>query len=197
MAWLRMRPALALIITLLALAACDSASTTITSSTPTATTLPLPTATATLVPAPTPINVPSGWSVLAGQHFSLAYPADQKPYTKPDEDFSNAIDYFFLLPDGTGTPVRVFVYPQAQASLVDGYCQPASADIQQVTFASLPMTFTLTGEGSALRSWFFVNTQRTAFAIQAEDNGADAATEAADESILATFTPDDATPLGC
>ena len=167
------------------------------SSTPTATTLPSPTATATLVPAPTPTNVPDGWSVLAGQHFSLAYPADQKPYTKPDEDFPNGIDYFFMLPDGTGTPVRLFVYPQAQASLVAGYCQPASSDNQQVTFAGLPMFFTLTGEASVLRSWFFVNAQHTAFVIQAEDNGADAATQASDESILATFTPDDATPLSC
>jgi len=197
MARLRMRPALALIAVLLCLAACDSAPSTVTSSTPTSTTLPSPTATATLVPAPTPTNVPSGWSVLAGLHFSLAHPADQQPYTKPDEAFSTGTDYFFSLPDGSVTPVRVFVYPQAQTSLVASYCQPDSADNQHVTFAGLPMTFTLSGEGSVLRSWLFVNAQHTAFAIQAEDNGADAATLAADEAILATFTPDDAAPVGC
>lgn len=46
----------------------------------------LPTATLEVAPAPTPTNIPTGWSVLAGLHLSLAYPREWAVRTIPPHE---------------------------------------------------------------------------------------------------------------
>ena len=190
---LHARPLPVLLGALLCLGACDSAKHS--SSTPTATTLPSPSA--TLAPAPTPGDVPAGWSVLAGPHFSLAYPAGWTFQTVPPNVTTNGTVFILLLPGGTDSGVRVTVNPQARDSDLGAYCLPTGADIQRVTMAGLPMAYTVSGERPLYRSWYFANAHRTAYALQASDTDASAATQEEDAAILATFTPDDATPLRC
>ena len=167
------RLALALLGTLLCLtlAACASTPRVSVSPTATATTLIAPTATPML--DPTPIAVPAGWTVLDMPHFSLAYPPGWTVLTHPPDDVYPYTVYFILLPSGAASAVRLSVQPHAQSSYLTAYCAPVTADWQHLTFAGLPMGYTLTGEGSAMRSWYFVNAQGTAYSLQASDANAD------------------------
>jgi hypothetical protein len=130
-------------------------------------------------------------------HFSLAYPLGWTVETQPPDDVYPYTIYFILLPSGAASAVRLSVQPHAQSSYLTAYCAPVSADWQHLTFAGLPMGYTLTGEGSAMRSWYFVNARGTAYSLQASDANADVATQVQDEAILATFRPDIANPLKC
>jgi hypothetical protein len=105
--------------------------------------------------------------------------------------------YVLLLPDGETSGLQVTVFPQARGSDLGAYCLPASEDVQRVTLAGLQMAYTLSGEVLLYRSWYFADSEDTAYTLQAGDVGAEAATQARDEAILNTFTPDDALPLAC
>ncbi|MDE3231204.1 MAG: hypothetical protein KGO05_15100 [Chloroflexota bacterium] len=78
------------------------------------------------------------------------------------------------------------------------YCAPANGQ-QKVTLGGAPMLYGLSGEegGGMKRSWFFVNAQDTAFALDADDTQSAAAIQEQDNAILATFRPDSATPWPC
>lgn len=179
---------------LVCLAAC--APTASVSVSPTATTPPAPTTTPTLAPAPTPTNVPSGWLVLAGEHFSLAYPPGWTPQTAPQQDGS--VLYTIAPPDAQTAPVRVMVQANVPSSTISSpYCMPASSDIQRTTLAGLAMTFMLSGEGQLDRTWAFANAQRTVFVLAVGDAQSGDAARAQSDAILATFRPDDSTPWGC
>ncbi len=192
------RPVFALLgaLALLCLAACAPAATASVSPTATVTSVPTLAPTPTLAPAPTPTNVPDGWSVLVGWHFSLAYPPGWTPQTVPQQDGS--VLYLVIAPNNQ-MAVRVLVQDHEPALNIQGmYCPPASGEVQHITLAGLPMTYTpLSGEGQSMRSWAFVNAQATAFALDAGDAQSSNATQAQDESILATFRPDNATPWTC
>lgn len=153
---------------------------------PTATTPP--TATPAPVLAPTPADVPAGWQVLATEHFSLAYPPDwtiQPPSDNPA---------YFIVSPTRQSELIVDVQPQGDVSR---YCLPAASGAKHTTFASLSMTYLITGEGDSLRTWYFANAQHTLYGLDAEDTQADAATQAQDEAILSTFRPDNADPWQC
>lgn len=159
-------PALVLVGTLLCLAACSP--TARVSVIPTATRPPAPTATPTLAPAPTPTNVPAGWAVLVTTRFSLAYPSDWAPQTIPQSDGS--VLYLVVPPSSQAPSVRVSVQENVPSpNIGDPYCMPANGDIQRTTLATLPMTYALSGEGLADRTWVFANAQRTVYALDAGD----------------------------
>lgn len=179
-------------LALISLAGCAPTATASVTPTATAATTPQPTATSTLAPAPTPTNVPAGWSVLDTPHFSIAYPQGWTPNTYPQQDGS--ILYSITYPQHP--PVDVL----AQEHMPNGassYCAPPSG-FQKVVLAGAPMSYGLVGEeGGFKRSWFFVNAQDTAFALDADDTQSAAAVQAQDNAILATFRPDSATPWPC
>ncbi len=188
--------ALALLSALLCLAACAPAATASVSPTATVTSVPTLAPTPTLAPAPTPTNVPAGWAVLDTPHFSIAYLSDWTSQTVPQQDGS--VLYLVIAPNNQIT-VRVLVQDHEPALNIQGmYCPPASGEVQHITLAGLPMTYTpLSGEGQSMRSWAFVNAQATAFSLDADDAQSSSATQAQDGSILATFRPDSATPWPC
>jgi hypothetical protein len=199
------RPALVLLGALLCLAACAPTATvsvppTATVSVPPTPTTP-PTATPTLVPAPTPTNVPSGWLVLSGQHFSLAYPPGwsvQMPETN-----TGATIYFLAPPPSShdqGVEVEVFQVPQSVGSEgMPPYCfGPGQDGLKRVLLAGIPMAYQFgIGEGADMRSWNFVNAQRTHYTLDADDAHGTAMVQAQDDRILATFRPDNVTPWQC
>jgi hypothetical protein len=53
------------------------------------------------------------------------------------------------------------------------------------------------GEGGYMRVWDFVNAQGTHFTLSALDAQGTTAVQAQDDSILATFRPDNAIPWSC
>jgi hypothetical protein len=168
----------------------------------TATTRPTltPTPTATLVPAPTPANVPAGWTVLDTPHFSLAYPAGWS-VRMPDTNTGGTI-YFLAPPSPHDQGVTVMVYPGPPSVGSGGmapFCVgPGRGGVGRVTLAGLPMAYQFgVGEGASTRVWDFVNTQGTHFTLDAEDAQGAAAVQAQDNSIVATFRPDNAIPWSC
>jgi hypothetical protein len=77
------------------------------------------------------------------------------------------------------------------------YCLPPNSGIQQIVLAGLPMAYELAGQGLFMRTWTFVNSQRTQYRLDALDEQGTAAVQAQDVSILATFRPDNSTPWQC
>jgi hypothetical protein len=187
---------------LLPLAACAPA--TAVNISPTATTARAPTAlqtaAPTVAPAPTPTNVPPGWSVLTSQHFSLAYPpgwAVQTPETN-----TGAAVYFLAPPTPHNQGVMVSVYqlaPSAGSANMAPYCLgPGQDGLGRVRLAGLAMAYQFgTGEGASMRSWTFVNAQRTLYTLNAVDAQGTTAVRAQDDSLLATFRADNAEPWRC
>jgi hypothetical protein len=165
----------------------------------TVTTLPAPIASPTLAPVPTPTNLPAGWAVLVAPHFSLGYPPGWTPQTDPQPDGS--VLYTITPPSALAPPVIVTVQANVSASDVEGsHCVPANGangDPHSTTLAGLPMVYTLSGEGQLDRLWGFANAQRTVFGLSAGDAQSGSAVQAQDDTIFATFRPDDATPWGC
>ena len=188
----RTRPAAALLGALLCLAAC--APTVAVSVPPTATMPPTSTVASTLTLAPTPTNVPAGWIVLATTHFSLAYPSDWTP----DSVAVDEQTYVIIWGPAKRSAVQVTAVPRADVTTyLTPYCRPESEGAHTATLANLPMTFKLTGLGNTVRVWRFANAQQTLYLLSTGDAGADAATQAQDAAILATFRPDNATPWPC
>ncbi len=196
----RTRLAFALLGALLCLAACAPTATV--SVSPTATTSPaptyptaLPTATLEVAPAPTPTNVPAGWSVLAGLHLSLAYPPEWAVRTIPPHEGLTSTLYN-LAPAAASQDLFVVVQVQPRATDLSPYCAPG-ASWRRATLAGLPMVFAVTGAGRPVREWTFANAQRTVYTLYTDDTQADTAAQARDDTILATFRPDNADPWHC
>jgi len=178
------RLALALLGILVCLAACVPAA--VRRPSTAATTPPAPTP-APLALAPTPASVAAGWLVLDTPYFSLAYPPNWTTLTLSGPRY-------FIKPPTRQSQVIVVAQPQSDVS---PYCLAASSGARHTTFARLPMTYLLSGQGNDLRTWIFANAQRTLYSLQAEDAHADAATQAADTALLDTFHPDNAVPWRC
>lgn len=192
-------PAYALVAAALFVSACAGSTVQVPVATPTATVPPIPTATATPIPAPTPLNVPAGWTVLVGLHFSLAYPNGWTVQSYPS---NNGSIIYVLEPANTnnqGVEVYAFQAPQtARISDLSTYCLPQSAGVSRSMLAGLPMAYLgVTGEGNNMRSWSFVNTQRTIYALDALDAQGTAAVQAQDNVSLNTFRPDNPIPWQC
>jgi hypothetical protein len=187
-------PVLALLAALLCLAACAPTSLVSVSPSATATTRP------TLTPAPTPTNVPAGWTVLDTPHFSLAYPAGWS-VQMPDTNTEGTI-YFLAPPSPHAQGVGVTVYPGPPNVGSEGmaqYCGDLSqGGVGRVTLAGLPMVYLFgAGEGAFMRRWDFVNVVGTHFTLDAEDAQGATADQSQDDTILATFRPDNAIPWSC
>src|SRR5258708_8872467 len=154
----------------------------------------------TATPTATPARVPAGWKVLTTTYFSLAYPPDWTPVAKyVPKNYPGEVaytDYFLNTPDGHAQ-LDVFAAPVSSVPL---YCRVARPQAQPTTLAGLPMRYALFVYPDApggVRWWSFVNAQKMGYGLRAYDGDASAATKAQDDAILATFRPDDATPLQC
>jgi hypothetical protein len=80
---------------------------------------------------------------------------------------------------------------------VSPYCEGAVSGAQHTTFAGLPMTYVLGGQGNDLRTWIFANMQRTFYQLSADDSQAGAALQTEDTTILSTFRPNNTDPWTC
>jgi hypothetical protein len=148
-----------------------------------------PTATETpaITLAPTADVIPSGWQVLDTQYFSVAYPQDWTTETL------SGPRYFFW-PPAKQSQVIVAVDPQGDVS---PYCEGAVSGAQHTTFAGLPMTYVLGGQGNDLRTWMFANTEHTFYQLSADDSQAGAALQTEDTTVLSTFRPNNSDPWAC
>jgi hypothetical protein len=182
-------------LALAGLAACAPAAMARVSATATPTTPLLLIDTPTPDLALTPTDVPAGWTVLYSLWFSLAYPLDWTVQIPSQKDGS--VLYVLNSPDGQAD-VRVAVHLNVPDPTIGRpYCLPASADVQYTTLAGLPMTYMLSGDGLRDRTWTFANAQRTVFTLDAGDAQSSGAIQTQDDTILATFTPDNANPWSC
>lgn len=146
-------------------------------------------ATPTEVP-PTPTNVPAGWVVFVGPHFTIAYP---KAWTYANGAVpGNAFGVSIVLQNAsTGellTIEETYGYTPAQLQTL---CAQGAGPAQ---LAGLPMRYTL--DAGATRTWYFVTSHHYAYALVALDAGQPPSVLAAHDAILATFRPDDPFP-GC
>jgi hypothetical protein len=150
-------------------------------------------ATPTATPAQQPSsNVPAGWQVYAGAHYTIAYPPDWS--------------YSFKSPP-TGAQGQGIILSGAQTSdqitIMEQYGF-SSSDIQKLCklgegetmtrLAGLPMKYTL-GEG-VYRTWFFLNSQGYSYSLTVLDGNQPQAAQKQHDAILATFRPRDSAS-GC
>ncbi len=162
--------------------------------TSTSTTLPSPVP--TTIPAgsaPTPTDVPAGWQVYVGPHFSVAYPAGWTVSPNPQGDNSPShpnVVYALAMPDGTGH-VSIGETDNVDAATIQSDFCAGQATI--VTLAGLPMRYQV-NSGGVNRSWEFVTTQGTVYGLTTTDGNQSASSQAQDQAILATFTPEYTTP---
>ncbi|HZC76450.1 MAG TPA: hypothetical protein VE258_01795 [Ktedonobacterales bacterium] len=152
-------------------------------------------------PTAAPARVPAGWKVLATPHFRLAYPPDWAPEspsrlaTPPADPWQFHIDA-----PAHQLALRVDVVTNANVSDFCPVGAPTTRQFQPTTLAGLPMKYLLVAYpngGGLVRWWVFANAQHTSYKLRAFDGEASAATQAQDDAILATFRPDNATPLQC
>lgn len=179
-------------LALLGFTACAPTTTASVAPTETAVSTTAPTATLALAPAPTPTNVPAGWSVLDTPHFSLAYPQGWTQSVYPQQDGSTL---YQITPTNPQQPALAVIVQERTSN--GGSSCASGGGFQQVTLAGIPMGYGISGEGQLDRSWSFVNAQGTAFALSAGDAQSGSAIQAQDDTILATFRPDNATPWKC
>lgn len=182
--------ALALCFFLLcALAACSQPS----AAQPTATTAPTTAATATptqqATALPTATNIPSGWSVFAGDHFTIAYPPTWTYTTSPPQTGLQGMGVSFSNGQQSGviTVIESYGYSPTDAQSL------CSRGGTPVTFDGLPMSY-MVGEG-VHRNWTFVNHDQISFDLDAFDAAQPQAVQQADDAVLATFRPANPTPL--
>jgi hypothetical protein len=157
----------------------------------------LPTSLPIAAVAPTPTDVPAGWTVLAGWHFSMAYPPG---WSLQSDVLATGPTYNLEPPNphDQGVEVDVALLPPYASSVDTGpYCLSSNHGIHQTTFAGLPMAYEITGEGVYTRTWTFVNSQHTEYMLKALDEQGTAAAQGLDDSILATFRPDGSTRWHC
>jgi hypothetical protein len=161
-----------------------------TSATSTPTFTPPPSA--TVVPGPpTPTNVPSGWQVYSGQHFTIAYPpAWTMPPSQPETGLSGGGITFFNPAPASGQVSLVEEWGYSKSDL-QAICQLSGT---KVSLAGLSMNYTV-GEG-VHRNWLFIDSQGVTFVLDALDALRSSPIQQLDNSILATFRPDD-TSSGC
>lgn len=153
--------------------------------TSTPTVVDIPTATPVPVP-PTPTNVPAGWQVYFGIHFTIAYPANWTMTPSPHQQGLQGGGVTLSNPDNTGLVSVVESYGYSQSQL-QSICQ---FDGTPKMLAGIQMRYVL-GEG-VHRNWSFVNSNGVEYSLDALDATRPQAVQALDDSVLATFRPDDA-----
>lgn len=156
--------------------------------TPTATVAPAPTATTAPGP-PTPTNVPAGWQVYTGTHFTIAYPANWTHSTSPHQQGLQGEGLVLSSPEHTGIITVVESYGYSQSAL-QSWCHFSGT---YRMLAGIRMQFVI-GEGD-IRYWSFANSNSVLYDLSAFDMRWPPEVQALDDSILATFRPDNATPL--
>jgi hypothetical protein len=141
---------------------------------------------------PTPTNVPPGWQVFFGPHFTIALPQDwslagngaaQTGFMGQSFQFQNGRHIMYL------TVGEEYGFTPSQL-------QDLCAQVTQssVVIAGIAMHYTVAGGMG--RSWFFINSQDHEFGLSAGDGLLSQDIRATDDAILATFRPDDPTS-GC
>lgn len=152
---------------------------------------PQSTASATRVlGSPTPLNVPAGWQIYSGPHFTIAYPNGWTMTTSAVQ--TGLMGQGIILTDptqpGTGQVSVVEEYGYSSSQL-QAICQlPGTI----VTLAGLRMKYTV-GEG-VHRNWQFVSSSGVSDTLDAQDGNQLQDVQKQHDRILATFRPDDATP---
>lgn len=140
---------------------------------------------------PTPTNVPAGWQVYSGPHFTIAYPSGWSTQSDNPPTGSMGLTISLQKPQGREIVVQE-LYGYSDAQFKD-MCKPLVGGTP-VRLATLPMTYQLF-EG-VYRQWFFINSNRYSYMLEVLDGNQPQAAQAADDAVLATFRPDDPTP-GC
>jgi hypothetical protein len=149
-----------------------------------------PNATPTYAP-PTPTNVPPGWQVFFGPHFTIALPPDwslagygsaQTGQMGGIYQFQNGRHIMYVAVGET--------YGFTPSQLQD-LCKQL---VSPVMLAGIPMHYTLAS--GFYRSWFYINSQNHEYGLTAGDGVLSPDIQATDDAILATFRPDDPTS-GC
>lgn len=154
---------------------------------------PIPTS--TLGP-PTPTNVPAGWHVYSGQHFTIAVPADWGVKTYPLSVTQQGHDVTYSFSPSTTAHLGVDVMEDSgldEATLQHDFC-PNPAHEPTVALAGLPMRYSVI-EG-VHRSWQFITNTGTSYQLSINDGLAGKDVQAHDDAVLATFRSEDTTP-GC
>lgn len=152
--------------------------------------------TATAIPAgsaPTPTNVPAGWQVYVGPHFSIAYPAGWSVSPNPQGDNSPShphVVYGLTMPDGVSLVSIGETDNVDPATIQSDFCGPQGS---RVTLAGLPMRYQVDNSG-VNRGWEFGTTQGTVYELATTDGNKSADIQAQDQAILATFRPEYTTP---
>jgi hypothetical protein len=153
-----------------------------------------PQSTATVVSGPpTPSNVPPGWQVYSGQHFTIAYPSAWATSASPPETGFSGGGIIFSNPAASPATSQVVVAEEwgYSNSQLQAICQLTGT---KAILAGLSMNYTV-GEG-VHRNWVFIDSQGVAFTLDALDAAKSSQIQQLDDSILATFRPDD-TSSGC
>jgi hypothetical protein len=150
-----------------------------------------PSATPTYAP-PTPTNVPPGWQVYSGPHFTIALPPDwsfagyggmQTGLMGQSHQFQNGRHIMYVAVGET--------YGFTPSQLQD-LCKQVTES--SVVIAGIAMHYNVAGGMG--RGWFFINSQDHEYGLSAGDGLLAQDIRATDDAILATFRPDDPTS-GC
>ena len=168
-------------------------------STPTATMVPsaataVPTATS--APAATPTNVPSGWQVVVGHYFAIAYPRGwqaQSPMPITDTTIADATGFTYALTaqsDGR----TLSILERWDSDIAGAYCNVSNSTPQ--TLAGAPMRYSITGNANDTRDWLFADKQGTVFDISLND-ALSPSHIAQDNTLLATLRLASVTPFHC
>lgn len=147
--------------------------------------------TTTIYAPPTPANVPTGWQVYSGPHFTIAYPPDWSYKTNSPPTGSTGMSVTLKGPGGDQITVQE-LYGFSDSQVRDS-CRP-NPNGPPMKLGGIPMTYEVV-EG-VYRDWQFFNSQHDSYNLTVLDGNQPQATQALHDQILATFRPDDPTP-GC
>jgi hypothetical protein len=145
--------------------------------------------TASAVPGPpTPTDVPAGWQFYSGQHFVITYPPAWTTATSPSQTGLSGGGVILTNPAMSPATSQISVVEEwgYSSSQLQAICQLQGTT---VSLAGLPMNYTV-GEG-VHRNWLFVDSQGVTFTLDALDAAQSSQVQQLDNSILATFQPDD------
>jgi hypothetical protein len=162
---------------------------------------PTPTKGPTLpTPVPTvsfsPVDAPTGWHVLAGRHFAIAYPSDweaQAPVPITDTTIADATGYTYALTHPSDGRM-ISILERWDSELVKAYCHVNNS--YPNTMAGAPVRYTITGNNNELRDWVFGDDQNVLFELTANDAHSRELISF-DNELLATLRFDDITPTHC
>ncbi|HET9110309.1 MAG TPA: hypothetical protein VFN78_05745 [Ktedonobacterales bacterium] len=135
-------------------------------------------------PASSPSQMPAGWKVYHGDHFSIAYPAGWSTSTPAIDDGGQTAVVVLSGPKPRDQieVTEILIIPQNTTPCAVGRGQP-------VMLAGLPMRYEVV-EG-VHRVWSYFTSAHIEYALSALDADQSTATQSQHDAILATFRPDD------